>query len=216
MDEADAAQAESEAIQAHDDAEVALAAAQADEADALQVLMEAQQAVADATVVKTGTGTGSAQVVGLDPADLVALGDGQVTVESTATDLAGNTASDTASFDLDTVLSVPTLAVDDVINDAESGSVEVTLSGVDGDVDPDTGVVVTLTDANDASVTASYNAESGTWIADAQTLTDGDVVVSATVTDDAGNEKSRGSSRLTWIPPRMPKMVSISRSLWTQ
>ena len=48
-----------------------------------------------------------------------------------------------------------------VINDAESGSVEVTLSGVDGDVDPDTGVVVTLTDANDASVTASYNAESG-------------------------------------------------------
>ena len=42
-----------------------------------------------------------------------------------------------------------------MINDAESGSVEVTLSGVDGDVDPDTGVVVTLTDANDASVTAS-------------------------------------------------------------
>ena len=77
-----------------------------------------------------------------------------------------------------------------MINDAESGSVEVTLSGVDGDVDPDTGVVVTLTDANDASVTASYNAESGAWIADAQTLTDGDVVVSATVTDDAGNEKS--------------------------
>ena len=119
-----------------------------------------------------------------------ALADGTVSVAVDMTDDAGNTASAATSFDLDTTLTVPAIGIDSVINDAESGSVEVTLSGVDGDVDPDTGVVVTLTDANDASVTASYTAESGTWIADAQTLTDGDVVVSATVTDDAGNEKS--------------------------
>ena len=189
-DEADAAQAEVDAIQAHDDAEVALAAAQVDEADALQVLMEAQQAVVDAMVLKTGTGTGSAQVVGLDPADLIALGDGQVTVESTATDLAGNTASDTASFELDTTLNIPTVVVDDVINDAESGSVAVALSGVDGDVDLETGVVVTLTDVNDLSVSASYDALSGTWIADGTGLTDGDVTVDVQVTDDAGNTAS--------------------------
>ena len=119
-----------------------------------------------------------------------ALADGTVSVAVDMTDDAGNSTSAATSFDLDTTLTVPAIGIDSVINDAESGSVEVTLSGVDGDVDPDTGVVVTLTDANDASVTASYTAESGTWIADAQTLTDGDVVVSATVTDDAGNEKS--------------------------
>ena len=122
-----------------------------------------------------------------------ALADGTVSVAVDMTDDAGNSTSAATSFDLDTTLTVLfwSIGIDSVINDAESGSVEVlTLSGVDGDVDPDTGVVVTLTDANDASVTASYNAESGTWIADAQTLTDGDVVVSATVTDDAGNEKS--------------------------
>ena len=93
--------------------ESTLAATQAD----LQV---AQDDVIASMVVKTGTGTGSAQVISLDPADLVALGDGQVTVESTATDLAGNTASDTVSFELDTTLNIPTVVVDDVINDAES------------------------------------------------------------------------------------------------
>ena len=49
---------------------------------------------------------------------------------------------------------------------------------------------MTLTDKNNTSITASYDTESGAWIADAQTLTDGDVFVSATVTDDAGNEQS--------------------------
>ena len=163
--------------------ESTLAATQAD----LQV---AQADVIASMVVKTGTGTGSAQVVGLDPADLVALGDGQVTVESTATDLAGNTASDTASFELDTTLNIPTVVVDDVINDAESGSVAVALSGVDGDVDLETGVVVTLTDVNDLSVSASYDALSGTWIADGTGLTDGQVTVDVQVTDDAGNTAS--------------------------
>ena len=162
--------------------ESTLAATQAD----LQVV---QADVIASMVVKTGTGTGSAQVVGLDPADLVALGDGQVTVESTATDLAGNTASDTASFELDTTLNIPTVVVDDVINDAD-GSVAVALSGVDGDVDLDTGVVVTLTDVNDLSVSASYDALSGTWIADGTGLTDGQVTVDVQVTDDAGNTAS--------------------------
>ena len=55
---------------------------QADESAAAQAAADAEQAITDATVVKTGTGTGSAQVVSLDAADLVALGDGQVTVES--------------------------------------------------------------------------------------------------------------------------------------
>ena len=140
-----------------------------------------------------------------------ALADGTVSVAVDMTDDAGNDKC-CDQLDLDTTLTVPAIGIDSVINDAESGSVEVTLC-VDGDVDPDTGVVVTLTDANDASVTASYNAVA--WIADAQTLTDGDVVVSATVQTTRVTKSLRLRSRLTWIP-RMPKTASISRSLWTQ
>ena len=116
-----------------DGLEATLAATEAD--------LQTQQADVNAKmVVKTGTGTGSAQVISLDAADLAALGDGQVTVESTATDLAGNTASASTSFDLDTTadaedgmdlaVSVDTSG-DGVINDAESGNVTLTLSGVD-------------------------------------------------------------------------------------
>ena len=39
-----------------------------------------------AMINKSGTGTGSAQVVSLDAAERIVLGDGQVTVESTVTD----------------------------------------------------------------------------------------------------------------------------------
>ena len=114
--------------------------------------MLAQADVAAATVVKTGIGTGSAQVISLDAADLAALGDGQVTVESTATDLAGNTASASTSFDLDTTADAEdgidlTVTVDSVINDAESGNVTLTLSGVDADA---VSVSVTLTDGTDS------------------------------------------------------------------
>ena len=100
--ESAAAQAEADATQAHADAETALASAVADESAAATAEADAEQAIIDATVVKTGTGTGSAEVVSLDATDLAALGDGQVTVESEATDAAGNTALAATSFDLDT------------------------------------------------------------------------------------------------------------------
>ena len=55
----------------------------------------------------------------------------------------------TADAEDDTVLAV---SVDSVINDAESGDVTLTLSGVDADAET---VTVTLTDDNDVSVTAT-------------------------------------------------------------
>ena len=118
---------------------------------------------------------------------------------STSTDAAGNSASASTSFDLDTTADAEdgiglAVTVDSVINDAESGSVAVALSGIDADVDLETGVVVTLTDVNDLSVSASYDALSGTWVADGTGLTDGDVMVDVQVTDDAGNTASAATS----------------------
>ena len=60
-----------------------------------QGALEAADAEVTASIVTiTGTGTGSAQVVGLDAGDLEALGEGAVVVSSVATDPAGNTDSD--------------------------------------------------------------------------------------------------------------------------
>ena len=75
-------------------AELAAAQGELDAADA---------EVVASIVTITGTGTGSAQVVGLDAADLVALGEGAVAVSSVATDPAGNTDSDGTDFTLDTI-----------------------------------------------------------------------------------------------------------------
>ena len=161
--------------------------------------MLAQADVAAATVVKTGIGTGSAQVISLDAADLAALGDGQVTVESTATDLAGNSASASTSFDLDTTADAEdgidlAVTVDSVINDAESGNVTLTLSGVDADA---VSVSVTLTDGTDSvSATAESADNNGAWtvsVADGA-LADGTVSVAVDMTDDAGNSTSAATS----------------------
>ena len=66
------------------------------------------------------------------------LSDGAVTASVELTDQAGNTVSASDSFTLDTTADaedsiVLGVTVDSVINDAESGNVSLTLSGVDGD-----------------------------------------------------------------------------------
>ena len=86
-----------------DTASGVLATEVADLAAAQGELDAADAEVVASIVTKTGTGTGSAQVVGLDAADLVALGEGAVAVSSVATDPAGNNDSDGTGFTLDTI-----------------------------------------------------------------------------------------------------------------
>ena len=161
-----------------------------DEIAVTEAELQDARALADAsTVVKTGTGTGSAQVVSLDPGDLTALGDGQVAVE-----LLTGSSSVSASFELDTTAdgdeTVLAVSVDTVINDPESDNVTLTLTGVDSDAAI---VTVTLTGADGGQVTANAEAgNNGDWIADVSggILADGYVAVSVNVTDDAGNTAS--------------------------
>ena len=115
------------------------------------------------------------------------------------TDDAGNTASAATGFDLDTTAdaeddTVLAVSVDEVINDAESGNVTLTLSGVDADAET---VVVTLTDSDGTAVTAAAVAgDNGDWTVDVSggALIDGNVSVAVDMTDDAGNTASAATS----------------------
>ena len=86
-------------------ASVAIAETRATElSDAQTAKSLADDAVADATVVLSGTGTGNAETISLSGEHLEALGDGQVVIKSTATDIAGNTGQGAlVSFNLDRV-----------------------------------------------------------------------------------------------------------------
>ena len=111
------------------------------------------------------------------------------------TDDAGNTASASTGFELDTTAdledgAVVGVTVDSVINDTESGNVSLTLSGVDGDA---ASVTVTLTDSEGTETTATASdGNNGTWTVDVSNdaLKDGNISVAVAVTDDAGNTAS--------------------------
>ena len=82
------------------------------------------------------------------------------------------------------------VAVGDISRESGTELVTLTLSGVDADVDSSAGVVVTLTDGDGNVVTASFDANSGDWVADLAGLYGHEVTVSATVEDSAGNQST--------------------------
>ena len=103
-----------------------------------------------------------AQAYGADGSSLVSsLADqSNISVSVAVTDVNGNTdavsPSDVAV--LDTTAEVEgdlAVAVDSVINDAEAGTVQITLSGVDADVASPGGIVVTVGDSNADEITAA-------------------------------------------------------------
>ena len=88
-----------------------------------------------------------------------------ISVSVAVTDVNGNTdavsPSDVAV--LDTTAEVEgdlAVAVDSVINDAEAGTVQITLSGVDADVASPGGIVVTVGDSNADEITAAETTKS--------------------------------------------------------
>ncbi|KJZ07238.1 hypothetical protein TW85_24865, partial [Marinomonas sp. S3726] len=112
-----------------------------------------------------------------------------------SSDAAGNAVDSTGasthavdtSADVDNNFSVTVAASDEETDESEVAHVSVSLAGVDNDADS---VVVTFTDSNNMSVTATATLVGGVWTVpdtDLSGLTDGTINVTALVTDDAGN-----------------------------
>ena len=126
------------------------------------------------------------------------------------TDDAGNTASAATGFDLDTTADLEdgtdlAVSVDSVINDAESGNVSLTLSGVDADARFCHGHTDRRSDhGTTATAELRCAGNNGDWTVDVSggALIDGNVSVAVDMTDDAGNTASAATRFDAWIPPR--------------
>ena len=178
------------------DAAAGLVIAKGDEIDNKQDELDEAVEALDALLGEDLTGVTATYVSGNTwQADVSGLDDGTLAVQAAVTDAAGNTATASGNFTLDTTAdleddTVLAVSVDSVINDEESGNVTLTLSGVDADAET---VVVTLTDSDGTAVTAAAVAgDNGDWTVDVSggALIDGNVSVAVDMTDDAGNTAS--------------------------
>ncbi|UUR70544.1 Ig-like domain-containing protein [Enterobacter asburiae] len=136
--------------------------------------------------------------VGVPATDVGALANGDQTISATLTDKAGNSTSATHEFDVSLtapVVAINTLAVDDVINATEKGQ-DLLVSGTSNQPE---GTTITVT-LNGIGYTATTDA-SGSWsvtvpAANVSALGEASYVVTASVTDAAGNSASTGHSVL--------------------
>ncbi|HHA1907397.1 TPA: Ig-like domain-containing protein [Enterobacter asburiae] len=136
--------------------------------------------------------------VGVPATDVGSLANGDQTISATLTDKAGNSTTATHDFDVSLtapVVAINTLAVDDVINATEKGQ-DLLVSGTSNQPD---GTTITVT-LNGISYTATTDA-SGSWsvtvpAANVSALGEASYVVTASVTDAAGNSASTGHSVL--------------------
>ncbi|EJF7848589.1 BapA-related adhesin SiiEA [Escherichia coli] len=131
--------------------------------------------------------------INIPAADLAALADGSHTLTATVNDKAGNPASTTHNLAVDLtvpVLTINTIAGDDIINATEHGQALVISGSSTGG---EAGDVVTVT-LNSKTYTTTLDA-SGNWsvgvpAADVTALGSGPQTVTATVSDAAGNSDS--------------------------
>ena len=185
-----------------------------------QGALEAADAEVTASVVTiTGTGTGSAQVVGLDSDDLIALGEGPVVVNSVATDPAGNTDSDGTGFTLDTIFpdapSIDSWATDTNIADdgvTYDNTLTVSVTGEPGG----TPRLYVSGSHVESDGSADY-----TWTEDAPgayTIITDELAhefaggLTATITDTAGNESDPSNAvtvEVDTVAPAKPVIVSM-------
>ena len=136
--------------------------------------------------------------VGVPATDVGALVNGEQTISATVTDKAGNSTTATHEFDVSLtapVIAINTLAADDVINATEKGQ-DLLVSGTSNQPD---GTTITVT-LNGISYTATTDA-SGSWsitvpAANVSALGEASYVVTASVTDAAGNSATTGHSVL--------------------
>jgi hypothetical protein len=131
-------------------------------------------------------------------ADLRTLADGDASVQASVSNKAGNAASDSHDYRVDTQapgLTIDTLAGDNILNAAEKG-LPLTVSGTST---AEAGQTVSVI-LNGKSYTAIVQAD-GKWSlevpdTDLAALKDGNVTISATVSDKAGNESTTAGSML--------------------
>ncbi|MGY0200335.1 Ig-like domain-containing protein [Leptothrix sp. BB-3] len=111
-------------------------------------------------------------------------GDGQHTVVVIDTDTAGNQASSSITFTLDTSADkdapLNISGLDTLVNNVEKNAVTYTVNGLDSDA----ALTVTFTDSSNNSVTGDNG------LVNLSTLADGDITVTLSVVDQAGNEFS--------------------------
>ncbi|WP_426726122.1 Ig-like domain-containing protein [Enterobacter cloacae complex sp. 342H5] len=158
----------------------------------------------DYTAMLDGAGNWS---VGVPAADVGALANGDQTISATLTDKAGNSTSATHAFDVSLtapVITITTLAVDDVINATEKGQ-DLLVSGTSNQPDG-TRVTVTL---NGISYAATTDA-SGNWsvtvpAANVSALGEASYSLTASVTDTAGN--SANTSHSVLVDSALPQVT---------
>ncbi|EMF5622685.1 Ig-like domain-containing protein [Enterobacter hormaechei] len=145
--------------------------------------------------------------VGVPATDVGALANGDQTISATLTDKAGNSTSATHAFDVSLtapVITINTLAVDDVINATEKG-LDLLISGTSNQPDG-TRITVTL---NGISYAATTDA-SGNWsvtlpAANVSVLGEASYSVTASVTDTAGN--SANTSHSVLVDSALPQVT---------
>ena len=144
--------------------------------------------------------------------DSTALADGDHTIVATVTDLAGNTATSSLTFTVDTTLSVPTI---DLADASDSGSLNsdnitndttpaFTLGNIDADV---TKVQVLINGTAYDAVKAE-----GKWTFTAPELADGDYSISVQVTDDAGNTATSAALAITVDTEVLPVNIVLDKT----
>ncbi|HCR1056784.1 TPA: Ig-like domain-containing protein [Enterobacter hormaechei] len=145
--------------------------------------------------------------VGVPATDVGALANGDQTISATLTDKAGNSTSATHAFDVSLtapVITINTLAVDDVINATEKGQ-DLLISGTSNQPDG-TRITVTL---NGISYAATTDA-SGNWsvtlpAANVSVLGEASYSVTASVTVTAGN--SANTSHSVLVDSALPQVT---------
>ncbi len=172
----------------------------------------------DGTVTKSGTGTGSAQVVTLEPDDITTLGQGAVDVSVTATDAAGNSAtlSEGGSFSLDTQILIDLqLVVDDVVdrNDLVVGNRQV--ASVNAESGVSWTVILTGTEGRVTKTGTGTGSEQAVHLTaeDLITLGQGEVTLVASAIDQANNiaQTTETNFLLSTEPP--PSLALVAAPL---
>ncbi|WP_408063557.1 RTX toxin [Vibrio pelagius] len=131
--------------------------------------------------------------------------EGELTVEASVTDIAGNTATSSDTIIKDTLANI-TVQVDDadnVLNSEEVTSAD--LSGVLQNVEDGRLVDVTITDRNNVVITLQTTIVLGKWIVedvDLSSLADGPLLIRAETVDIAGNPASATNTvEIDTVPP---------------
>ncbi|WP_305370316.1 T1SS-143 repeat domain-containing protein [Photobacterium leiognathi] len=135
----------------------------------------------------------------VNDADLTMLAEGQLTVTTTATDIAGNTTSSTDTITKDTLAEITTnfdANSDSFLNKSEIDA-KTTLFGDVDFVEDNQPVKVKVTDNNGKTITLTTSVINGAWQiddVDLSALADGELTVTAEVIDIAGNTKETSNT----------------------